>query len=243
MDFTVVKSAFDAIASWSTTNALAAFAAAGALTAAFLDLLKNLTPVRRWFQQWWLGEWLEQRLNSFNRDVGGRLDPAGNPEPMLIALATGGERAAFYDLPAEQLVAQMNAAAQITLEYPVVYYNLLAVLSQGAAIDDLNRVVDVPSARQAAAAGAAPPATYTDARNRVSHRLQRNLDGLQIAMSDRWKFSLQLAAVFISTALIELAVWQTQQRLSWLALVVGLVAGYFAPVTRDLIAALQKLRQ
>ena len=66
MDFTAINAALSEIAAWETGNALVAFAAIGALTTAFIDLVKNLTPIRRWFQTWWIGAWLDERAQSFN---------------------------------------------------------------------------------------------------------------------------------------------------------------------------------
>lgn len=230
------------IGSATTGQVVVALSLTGILTMAILQTLKDLTPIRRQFQRTWLGSWLTERA----RNKGIIPDAAIQ---QLIELATGGAANAFYDLPAEQLVAQMNAAAQIALDYPGTnhYYYLLAVLSAGASPEDLEQVSSVPSARGIVSPSDLPPG-YADARTRVSHRIQRNLDGLQIAMGDRWQFLLQLAAIVLSTVLIEIAIYSQPQPPSGLApfvigILVGIAGGYLAPVTRDLVAALQNLRK
>jgi hypothetical protein len=247
-----VVTALQKIGSWSTSQVLFALTLTGLLTMAILQTLKDLTPVRRWFQRTWLHAWLRDRAASFNAKRNGLPEAvAARAHATLIELATGGAEEAFYDLQTEQLVAQMNAAAQLALDYPSAdhYYDLLCVVSEGADIADLALVHSVPSARAAVAADGTLPPGYSDARTRISHRIQRNLDGLQIAMSDRWQWWLQLASIAISIVLIEIAIFSAQPPGTpifpsfALGLLVGIVGGYLAPVTRDLVSALQNLRK
>jgi hypothetical protein len=253
------------LGSWATTaSIITALVSASTIAMAFIQVFKDFTPIRRAFQRHWIEDWISRRAGSFNNRARAFPDPreripsadATVLQRYLIELATGGEANAFYDLQAEQLVAQMNAAAQIALDYPTHRSNfeLIATISEGADIADVVLLRTVPSVRQAAAApaqgGAAPglPAGYTDARNRVGHRIQRNLDGLQIAMRDRWQLHMQLAAQIISILVIEVAVyayssWSPSPWSVVLAIPVAVIGGYFAPVLRDLVAALQGLRK
>ncbi len=244
-----------AIQHWSIGGTVATLSAVGVLTGAlsmaFLQIMKDLTPVRRWFQEWWLERWIESRAAHFNRLTSHlKVPPPLNQslaKKQLIELATGGEAKAFYDLPSDQMVAQMNAAAQIALDYPSVnhYYALLALVSEGADLQDVQKVAGVVSAR-AAVKKETLPADYTDARTRVGHRIQRNLDGLQIAMSDRWQWLLQLGAQLLCIGALEVAIYNTSTSHLGINMVVAvpiaMIAGYLAPVMRDLVAALQNLR-
>jgi hypothetical protein len=252
-----VVTALEKIGNWPTGQLLFALTLAGVLTMAILQTLKDLTPVRRWFQRYWINAWLRERAASFNAKKGDLPQVAADDgRSTLIELSTGGAEDAFYDLQTEQLVAQMNAAAQLALDYPSVdhYYPLLCMVSEGVDVADVVLVHSVPSARAAVAADGTLPAGYTDARTRISHRIQRNLDGVQIAMSDRWQWWLQLASIVLSTTLIEIAIFSEQPSgtattaqnvfpLFAVGLVVGIAGGYLAPVTRDLVAALQNLRK
>jgi len=227
-----------------------ALAIAGTIAMAILQILKELTPLRRWYQHAWLTRWFHGRAARFTAAADTaepgtvpRLRPvdAVAAQTGLVELATGGEVDAFYDLTIEQLVAQMNAAAQVALEYPAAHFPLLAVLSQGAAVADVMRVLDdamrKPTPNQEPDMGA---------RNRVGHRIQRNLDGIQIALGSRWKFWMQAAAIALTVGLVEIAIiwnvasWDVGTVLVGAAL--GLVGGYLAPVTRDILAAVQTLR-
>jgi hypothetical protein len=212
-----------------------------------LQLVKELTPLRRIYQRYWIRRWIETHAEDFNRQrrtAGQSLSEADGPrvEALLVELATGGSEHALYELAIEQLVAQMNAAAQITLDYPKKYSDLLLVLSEGADVSDAAIVVNgIPSRKSA------PPAKYLEARNRVGHRIQRNLDAIQITLGSSWKFWMQVTAITLSTLLIEAAViglsGGAKPSILLIALPIGIAGGYFAPVSRDLIAALQTLRK
>jgi hypothetical protein len=98
-----------------------------------------------------------------------------------VELATGGIRDALYDLPIEDMVVQMNLAAQIALDAPHPYEALLRVLARGVPPADLNVVLKVQ-------ADATSPSEYFDARTRVARRIQRSLDGVRIAGGNfRWQ--------------------------------------------------------
>ncbi len=252
-DIAALKEAIASIADISTWQIVGAVTAAGTVAMAMLQLVKDLTPIRRAFQRWWLDGWIAQRAAAYDNDrpKGGadsRILPAVSAEraqKLLIELATGGDDRAFFELAIEQLVAQINAAAQITLDYPKTYCDLLVVLSQGADLDDVAAVI-AQSPEGAKGKRKEPAAEYLEARARVSHRIQRNLDAVQIALGSRWQFIMQLTAMALSVLLIEIAVvrvagWRPGTML-W-AVLVGILAGYLAPVARDVVATLQTLRK
>ena len=65
---------------------------------AILQTSKDLLPIRRIFHQWFLKKWFKAKCGS-----------TGNPEAAekeLVALATDGDKNAFYDLAMEQLCGQ-----------------------------------------------------------------------------------------------------------------------------------------
>jgi hypothetical protein len=250
----LLKSISDGIAGLSGTalTFAGALAIAGTLSMAILQVIKELTPVRGIYQRRWLERRFKERAERFGVDAGhARANDAIKPylpidgaraQSLLVELATGGEANAFYDLAIEQMVAQMNAAAQIALEYPRLYFQLLAVLSQGAAMEDVARVV----LADAAAGGEGKP-TPLDARNRVGHRIQRNLDGIQIALGSRWRLWMQLVAISLTILFVEVAILTNVKGYSvatlLMGIILGIVGGYLAPVTRDVVAALQSLRK
>jgi hypothetical protein len=103
---------------------------------AFIQTVKDLLPVRRWFQQSFIRRWLGGRATEASQRQSTNPD-VGEAEKDLIHLATGGDVAAFYNLEAEQLCGQINSAAQIALAYAGKHENLLHCLAPEAAPADI----------------------------------------------------------------------------------------------------------
>jgi hypothetical protein len=248
-----VTKAITAIGNATGWQLVGAVTAAGTISMAFLQLVKDLAPIRRVFQRHWITRWVAQHAEDYNRDrkqkgADKNAPPEVSPDKaqtLLVELATGGDDHAFYELAIEQMVAQMNAAVQITLDYPKQYSDLLVVISEGAELDDVSAVIS-HSPTGARGKRTAPGGDYLEARARVSHRIQRNLDAIQISLGSRWRFCMQLTALVLSTTLLEgavLSVAGPNLGTALIALLIGIVGGYLAPVTRDLVAALQTLRK
>jgi len=238
--FAVITKAFDNISSVTEWRIAGALVAAGVVAMAILQVIKELTPLRRAFQRQWVGRWVADRCDEFNRRTSELKIKDDAAEEDLIELATGGDERAFFDLASEQLVAQMNAAAQAALDYPKHHRHLLAMISEGAEVADVELVLNTAlSARES------PAQAYLDARNRVGNRIQRNLDGMQISLSNRWAFWMQSTALLITIGIIEVAIVGTGNA-TWAAVAlgvpIGIIGGYIAPIARDLVAALKSLR-
>jgi hypothetical protein len=175
-----------------------------------------------------------------------QLEPA---ERDLIHLATGGDRNAFYDLETAQLCGQMNSAAQIALAYPDRHPDLLRFLAPEAEESDMERVsqtTSFPAQANATAQAQADMNELLDARNRVTHNLQRTIDALQISMSFRWKLYLQLTVYTICLILSLVTILTTKgpTRFSWLEiLLMAVVAGYLSPVISDFAGVIERLRK
>ena len=252
-DIQAVSAAFKVIGEATGWQVVGAIAAAGTVAMAILQVVKELTPLRRYFQRWWIRGWIAARVDEFNRRRQSKgvdsttltAATAGKTEMLLVELSTGGDDRAFYELPIEQMIAQMNAAVQITLDYPKRYYDLLVIVSEGADPDDV-AIVITSSPTGTRAKKAQPSQHYLEARTRVSHRIQRNLDAIQISLGNRWQFCMQFTALVLSTLMLEAAVLSVAGATIGtvvIALLIGMVGGYLAPVTRDLVAALQTLRK
>ena len=95
------------------------------------------------------------------------------------------------------------------------------------------------------------PAEIDEARVRVGHLLERAIDGKQIAMSTKWEFYNKVASFTVSgivtviafTSFFELRSYESEDR-RWLTAAVlplSIVAGFIAPVAKDLVTALEKL--
>jgi hypothetical protein len=229
----------------------AALAAVGLVSMAIIQTVKDMLPTRRWFQDWRVRTWL--------RDQAAKAPsiPGGPPiqkvaEDDLVTLATSGDRAALFDLPIEQVSGLMNAASQIVLDFPPDHRDLLLCLAAQARPEDLELLLTQgPSAtRPRATLGELERVQFVDARNRVTHQLQRSLDGLQISVGFRWKWIIQMLSIVVSAVLVwtGLALFAGDRVGSnfhyfLLYLLAGLLGGFLAPVARDLVAALQQFRK
>lgn len=226
---------------WPLATALAGV---GLATMAVLQVIKDLTPARRWIQQLLFEKWVRRRAEETGQ----------NPEDALrdlVDLATAGESGCLYELAIEQLAGQVNAATQVVLDYPTQHEALLRILAYGASEEDLRSLFGPPPRRRT---GEMPEperqalTTFVDARNRVTHQIQRSLDALQITIGSRWKWLLQLCSIifsgffiFVALALFAPGSVATPRRMLF-GLVVAILGGFLAPVARDLVAALQGLR-
>jgi hypothetical protein len=165
----------------------------------------------------------------------------------VLSLATDGDESAFYNLPIEQLCGQLNASAQIAIEYPTKYIQLLLPLAEGADHKDIVTVVTFSGANAEVASDKTLQSSYTDSRNRMAHQMQRAIDAVQISFGASWKKWLQIGSIGLSAIICFAAVGIGETNIDLgtrllLALVSSIIGGFLAPVARDLVAALQKLR-
>ena len=241
----------------------------GALSMALLQTAKNMLPLRLWFQRRHVENWLAKRAPSHTAAAVANTPlsaPASIPQAQadLVHLATAGDADALYSLPIEQLCGQINAATQVLLDYPSLHWNLLRCLASEAQPSDLALINPPdPAAHAARKMLLRKPAValtdaehnqvddYVAARNRVSHQIQRAVDALQISVSFRWKFWMQLASILLSAALgvatllIGNAYFDmhlTAARECGLIILTAVLSGFLAPVARDLVAALEQIR-
>jgi hypothetical protein len=232
---------------------LIALTAIGAVTMAVLQTLKDMFPLRRIFQKIWLKGWLQKRaLDAPDVPVGKKPDPEV-AENDLIRLATSKDVKAFYDLPIEQLCGQANAALQVALDYPGDHTDLIWCFGSLAEDKDLNALLHPPTTLRKNRSQMTEGETqavdaYAAARNRVAHYVQRSIDSVQIAAGFRWKFYLQLCSiilcfVFSLVGLFESAATKDMPLKFPAAIAIGILAGFLAPVARDLVAALQQFRK
>ena len=228
--------------------AVAAVGIALAATA-IVQLLKDLFPFRRWFQRRFLNRWFSERLNQGSKSIASAQLLAAEKD--LIHLATGGDRDAFYDLETAQLCGQMNSAAQMALAYPQRHPDLLRFLAPEADEHDIDLVTQAPDSagRESTNAPSQPSAAMDallDARNRVTHHLQRSIDALQISMSFRWKFNLQIliyAICLVASFACVVAVKPSGRYNIVEALVIAVVAGFLSPAISDLVVAINRWRK
>jgi hypothetical protein len=227
---------------WLATLAIAL------ISTAVVQLLKELFPIRRAFQRSFLQSWFGRRLEERSKVVTVAQSEAAEKD--LIRLATGGDRDAFYDLETAQLCGQMNSAAQMAVAYPDRHLQLLRFLAPEA--DDVDLDLLAKSTESVAARATASPQDQAhmdallDARNRITHHVQRGIDALQISMSFRWKFILQVIVYLICLVASALTILTLKPQGPYTfgeILIVAVVAGFLSPIISDFAAWINRLRK
>ena len=229
----------DLAAKWS--QYLAGIVVLGTFVMAVLQTVKDLTPVREWFHRWFVGKWLKRRS--------GTAAVASAAQADLVALATDGDEGAFYSLATEQLCGQVSAAAQMVLEDPGSHKELLQCLTAktpDAAINRLKQQAQPLTQTFAMARADGSPAAaeaaqkLAEAKARTLHQVQRSIDALQISALYRWKVIFQAA----SFGLCVVVAWAASPNTVGLGrkVFLGVLAGFLAPIARDLQARLQQVK-
>lgn len=250
-----------------TWRFIAVSAGLGVVIVAVQQMLQDVLPLRRYFQRreipavvHHIADRLSERFRVFDQvtddqyqfekvalashEEGRGVNPdraLGN----LIALATGGNKKAFYNLPIDQLAGQISVAAQNVLDYPRHNPDLVLVLSTGAAAADVIEILSPPPPPL-------PPGTppsqqhiaFIDARNRVAHQIQRNLDAIQIHMRRRLRRHLQSWSIVLGLAFALLLFWafvgcplsDWRRVVRWVA--TGVLAGLFSALFSSALDAL-----
>jgi len=176
-------------------------------------------------------------------------------ETDLIGLATSGDIDAFYDLAIESLCDQMRKIMSVVLDYPQKHEKLLRCLARGVSDDDLDTVLRPDFSAKDTSTGADPKdpfKVFAAAKGRILVQVRCSVDAIQTSIGFRWKFWLQLLSMILSAILgiIALNLGVTgagKGDLSgtpefWTSILIGLLAGFIAPVARDLIAGIEKWR-
>jgi hypothetical protein len=262
MDFGGVLQNGIAAASTSIAAYVTAMAGVGTLSMALIQAVKDMFPVRRLYQRWWMKRHLRRLAavcvrnglvvpSALDESAEGARTPSQAVDPeiaerQLVDLATAGQAAALYDLQIEQLCGQITAASQIAIDYPHRYAHLVLCLGAHADTKDFARVFQASPLY--AERSPAETAIFVDARNRIAHQVQRSTDAIQIAAGFQWKWILQLSAILLSGVIALWAyVWAVPAHSAGARLFVfvsaGILGGFLAPVARDLVAALQSLRK
>lgn len=245
----------------------------GVASAATIQVAKQLLGVRSRFQRRWVmdwigdrcaieplwADWLERHRQLIERSASPSDDPVVSPQVLADSqrsLATAELEAALlggfgqrelrdvFDLPIEQLCAQIGSAADLAITRPDVNAELLLALMGP------DRLADIDSL--------APPDKVQDGRIRRGHRDDDNAYGLvaqgartgidlmQISLGQRWRRGVRSSAVVISGIIGAVGVffvqitWPTRALFILAALILG---GFFAWLVRDLSAIIERARR
>jgi hypothetical protein len=247
---------------------LTAVSSIGGLSMALIQVLKDLFPLKKRFQKTALRQWMLNQIqleakpaltqaakNSRQRSKRAEsADPEGHyqkAEQDLILLATSGSADALYDLETDQLCGQINAAVQVVLDHPARYPELFLCLAAKADDKDVETLMAPTNSRSNLNddKGALTPEgkEFLEARGRVIHMIQRNVDAFQIQSGYNWQLRLKRISFALSVAIsfVGLLFFWKHGFLGLLLMTVpvALLSGFLAPVARDLVASIQSLRK
>lgn len=224
----------DQIAGWILTMALA-LAGVGTLAMAILEAAKALLPLRCWFHQWRARDWIGD-------------SPACWEE--FMALTTGGyvSRRALFDQPVEKFMAQVQAGANMAMDFPDRYPNFYGLVTrQDAALhaaDARRWKAQVEQARGQALAEhiSAEEREAAKARARLQNIMARQLDAFQTQTQFMWARANQLASTLIGAVLMSIALWNAPY--AWFQiLAIAVLGGMTAPFAKDIVSNLSSFRK
>jgi hypothetical protein len=257
----------NAVANWALP-----LAAIGTVSMAFLQTIKNQTPIRDWYQRFRIRSWLRASIrgdfskSALNRFVNGvKIQLSANKkvrdsektqvtelEQSLISLATSGDKDAFYDLPIDGLCDQIRKIVSVILDYPASHENLLRCLARGASSKDIDLILAAQNADSTAPDAQSKEAATREyrqiaaAKSRILSQIRCSVDAIQIVIGFRWKLWLQFASMVLSTALgciaFNLGVIRGWASVNWDTILFGVLAGFLSPIARDLVATIETWR-
>ena len=247
-----------------------ALAATSALAMALLEAWKSIVKSRERFHMRCLYHWISAAPLPAPDVVPPAPNFHDRVYRQLILLTTGEklderyglkdiERASFelspssalFALTEERMLGQVQEAADLVLSNPSVYPEFYAFLTEGASKDDI--VVWQRESTQVPGEGADPQKmkARVDAFSRLTKFVKRRLDSLQIAMSYEWASWNQWCSIVVGATLLFVSLvylqWSDSSSVAdsgtWFRIVLAsLAGGMVAPVAKDLVTALRKVR-
>jgi hypothetical protein len=159
---------------------------------------------------------------------------------------------ALFALELEKMMGQIQDAADTALGHPDIAPELYLFLSAAASPDNDDHINWFEWAQQPPASTATDPALakkQADTYARLRQLIRRRLDAFQLTTGYRWQTGNQVVSVLLGAAalfgfLVYLARTNLpQDPLGWVILiVVSLAGGIMAPVAKDLVIALKRVR-
>jgi hypothetical protein len=255
----------------SVVGYLGTISLVGGVAMGLVQSIKDTTPLRRAYNEWRVKRWLTAHtpptnartariaevtsaLSVFGADKGDMETFAATVVAttneallkQLLSLAVDGDSEALFELEADQMVAQIKSAYASAIDAPHKYGALIVLASSIVEPEDLAIVLAGPVLSKSESR--TTRARYSDARTRVYQQFERAADALLIKLSFRWRRLLQ-ALAFVVCFLIALIILETGstnlERYTMLgeAFLTGLLAAFFAPIARDVVAAVGQLRK
>jgi hypothetical protein len=149
-------------------------------------------------------------------------------------------------LSLDKMMGQVQDAADTTMSNPSLYPELYILLTRGARLEDVTNWrtwANEPPVRSAADAALAK--TQADTYARLRQFIRRRLDAFQVTASYRWQTGNQVASILLGSLLLFGSLVYLAG-LSWknspILILASLIGGIMAPVAKDLVIALKRVR-
>ena len=214
-------------------------AAVGTIAMALIELVKALTFSRLLFHRLMIARWLGDDASLRSE---------------LLTLAAGGpaNANALYDQPSEKLMAQVQAAANVALDFPMVYPRFYAFLTTGSAAAGAKSDQEkwrefAPKLAQGVPADPGARATFeqesrdsTQARARLGNLVTRRLDAVQTRIDYVWARLNQILAVAAGALILSYSLPSTIPEFT--RFVMSVTGGLIAPFAKDVVNKLTGLQ-
>lgn len=216
-----------------------ALAGVGTIVMAVLEGIKAIVPVRYFFHRRQALGWIGENADCWRE---------------FLALTTGGYQSerALFDQPVEKLMAEIQAAANMAMDFPDRYPLLYAFLTRQpdpSHQEDANRWIAHVEKARTLTAEAAPTQDDREAakaRARLQNLMLRQLDAFQNETGYRWARSNQTVSTVLGAAGILYLLVPAADKLSLpLAgvFLIALVGGMTAPIAKDVASGLSSFRK
>lgn len=214
-------------------------AAVGTITMALVELLKAVTRGRLVFHRWMVEKWIRSD-ESVKRQ--------------LLDLAAGGRdnANALYDQPSGKMLGQIQAAANVALDFPGVYEALYDFLARGSATVGETQDHDrwksfAPRMAQGIPTEGAQKEAFeqdsrqsTQARARLGNLVTRKLDAFQTRIEYAWARLNQALAVVAGAVFLYVVLPPAVNPAA--RVMMAVLGGLVAPFAKDVVNALTGLR-
>lgn len=221
-------------------------AAIGTVAMALLELIKSVTYWRRHFHRRRLERWLATAPDSKAAYQQLMLLAAGGPENAVV----------LYDQPTAKLMGQVQAAANVALDFPSKYpafYEFITAMPRARELRDggddaklwhrfsEERMEGRP--RKTSVADDMQARGAAQARARLGNLVSRKLDVLQNEIEFAWARLNQLWSVAGGGTLLAWVLLNQKPHPSLeLVVLLSLLGGLVAPFAKDVVSALTSLR-
>jgi len=201
----------------------------GIITMTLVQIWRTLLPIRGYYQLVTLSRFLQKGERSIRSDeensdtkhtAGSNFDIPPDQVSVDIAISElvgrlGGMAteekvrsrnilsSSFFDLPIEQLCAQINLAFEAGLATPKRYPHLILCIVGKQGLESLEKIRQIPPPSQRTQGSESTQflLDQTEARSALSQIGQQRVDAFQITSGSSWRRILRLAALIISILL------------------------------------------